>query len=343
MNKYIMSVALLIMISFNHVIGAAKCSDSSATIDNWLDIEGMYFDDNCYQKIADNKIILIDRKLCGYIDTLMTWGIADISSPIKFFGGTFVLSSKFKINLVGIEHQLSDDCLPSMSIWALIINSAGYVVNSECLFNRGENRVYKDRICSILADNGRMVIQQTFDKYRSTAKYLNWKDLYEDGTPTFYFQCYDELWTQGSGSLMCQGENSMICVRDYLDPNGIVNLIKTDYLRTDDLCNQIAIGHIELERKYLLQALKTEKGNDYIILLENTSDKEIENKFIIRIVKSDIYHMDMGKVVGESEVICLKELRNIKIIIRASRSDYKIKVKKRSSLPFRFWYKMKLY
>jgi hypothetical protein len=340
MNNYAITISLYLVIAINHVAWANNHPHSLTISESWTDNGGLYFDADFYQKIANEKKYVPDGRLSGYVDTLMTWGMIESSKPIQLFGGSYALTNEYAVSIVCVNHQFADYLTPSNSVWAVITNSMGHVVNSECLYNQGQNRVYRENICSILGDNGRMVIQQTFEDNTCSVRYLNWKDLYEDGNPSVYFQCHDELWTKGSGDLMRGYKNLIFSIEDYIDQDGIVNLIKADYLRTDKICKQIELGQIKPTDNFLVRSVKTRTGNDYTILLNKSQQNDCS--FLFRVMKCDIYSMESEQIVGESKPINQKAIRDIKVIIKSSKNKVHIKIRHNRILSARSILKLEL-
>lgn len=341
MKKHIILISLLITVVDNR-IASATCYPSNENFhERWSDNVGIYFDANFYQNLAKEGTELTDGRLSGYIDTLMTWGMTKSSPPLQFFGGSYAMSSDYIVSIIAVKHRFADYLQPSHSIWAVVTNAEGHVVNSECLYNLGENRVYRDNICSILVDNGRMVIQQTFENKTCTVRYLNWKDLYEDGMPSSYFQCHDELWSQGSVDLTNGAKKISLLLEDYIDDSGIINLIKTDYLRTDKTCKKIELGQIQADENYLIQSTKTRTSRDYTIVLRKTQNEE-DYGFYFSILHCDIYNLNLNEIVVESNLINRKAIQNIKIIIKSDRSGEHLKIRNKRFLSLRPILKLEL-
>ena len=131
MNNYAITISLYLVIAINHVAWANNHPHSLTISESWTDNGGLYFDADFYQKIANEKKYVPDGRLSGYVDTLMTWGMIESSKPIQLFGGSYALTNEYAVSIVCVNHQFADYLTPSNSVWAVITNSMGHVVNSE--------------------------------------------------------------------------------------------------------------------------------------------------------------------------------------------------------------------
>lgn len=342
MKKYSLVIFVYLFLFSQEKGFAASFQNGLRTIRSWTELYGTYFNFDYYKNLENQNVDLGDEKLIGYLDSLMTLDLDNSSRLNKYYGGTFSLSSPFSVSLVGLKVKSKNDMVPSVSVWAVVCDFKGNVIDSECLFNQGENRVYKASICSILGTEGRMLVQTLDETNHSEIKYLDWSNTYDDGTPSRYFHCYDSYWTEGTGGLMATKERLSMPLKDYLSSFGTLNLVRIDYLRTDERCPKIGSKEIEPEDNFLIQSVHSNTGIDYLILLERIDDANTQERIRIKIIGCDIYHLNFDKVVGESEPILTDDIRNFRIVFKRTRNKFKLEVKDNGLFSFRSFYKVEI-
>lgn len=342
MNKFNITISLCLVVLVCQTAIAQKHTKDEDSLNSFKELRGSYFNENYYIEIVAAKKELVDSRISGYLDTLMTWGMANSPKPIKFFKGTYSLSEDFTVSIVGVEHKWESKTIDSNSIWAVICNSEGHVIDSECLFNQGKNRIYSESICSVLGSQGKMVIQRTPTSNVSEVKYIDWSYLYEDGTPSVYFHCFNDDWTNGSGDLMGEISSLTFQMTDYWDSFDRINLMRIEYFRTDYICKRIASGLIEPANKFLLQSLQSKNGNCYIVILESIQVEDNSENYLLKVYESDIYHLNLEKPMNVSDLIVGEDLKSMKISIQSRSNGIVFSVSHSSRITFRPIFRMLL-
>lgn len=342
MNKFNITISLFLVVLICQTAIAQKHTKDEDSLNSFKKLRGTYFNENYYIEIAAAKNELVDIRISGYLDTLMTWGVANSPKPNMFFKGTYSLSEDFRVSIVGVEHKWESKTVESNSIWAVIFNSEGHVIDSECLFNQGKNRIYSESICSVLGSQGKMVIQRTPNSNLSEVKYIDWGSLYEDGTPSVYFHCFNDDWTKGYGGLMGDISRLTIQMTDYWDSFDRINLMRIEYLRTDYICKRIASGIVKPANKFLIQSLQSKDGNSYVVILESIQVEDNSEKYLLKVYESDIYHLDLENHMDVCNLIEGEDLRNMKISFQSRSSGIEFSGRIAGRIAFRPYFKMLL-
>lgn len=342
MKKYSLIIIVYLILFPHEKANSASNEKGLPVIGSWTELYGTYFNYGYFRNLEKANVDLGNKKLLGYLDSLMTLESENALKPNKYFGGTFSLSGPFLVNLVGLKANWKNSRVPSVSIWAVICDLKGNVIDSECIFNQGENRVYKKSICSVLGTEGRMLVQTLDEADHSEIRYIDWSNIYEDGTPSRYFHCYDATWKKGSGGLMGNQEKLSMPLEKYLSSPGSFNFLKVDYLKTDDQCPKIGSGDIVPEGKFLVQSVYLNSDINYMILLETLSDNTLQKQVRLKMIGCDIYNPNLDKVIGESDPILIEDIQSIRVVLKLARKKIKLSLKNRRRIALGSYYRIEL-
>jgi hypothetical protein len=317
-------------------VWANHANSSVKVMKGWLDLSGIYFNSSYFDDLVRRHENVSSAPILGYLDTLMTLEIEKAKSPTYYCGEVYTLSKMYSISIVGVEHQYSSTDASSKSIWAVISDSSKRVVDSECLYSKGMNRVFKVGLCSILLDRGRMVIQKSDNNSQCSLRYINWDNLSHDGTPEFFFLCYDGERPLSSGDVMGNKKRYRLPFNGLLDSLECINLIKTDYVQTGRPCKQIQSKEFQANSRFLLHSFSGDSLTNNIVLIDFLRTEDSSGGYRLSIVKGNLFDLTNAQQVWESAVFRSEEIKKMSYNLRRKGAHWCVKIRVKGNIKPRF-------